>query len=71
MGLRRLFERERPVDVELEPAFAERVENVADNGQLHVSTTFAVPYIQGSPKDPSNFFLYVGDIVNLEVHAPS
>jgi polyisoprenoid-binding protein YceI len=39
------------------------------DGQIQVSTKFAVPYIKWGLKNPSNFFLKVDDSVDVEIHA--
>ena len=38
-------------------------------GRLAASTKFAIPYVEWGMKNPSNFFLHVEDVVNVEVHA--
>jgi polyisoprenoid-binding protein YceI len=39
------------------------------DGHFHASTKFPVPYVSWGLKDPSSFFLHVGDTVNLDVNA--
>lgn len=39
------------------------------NGTIHVKTSFSVPYEKWGMKNPSNFFLRVGDSVEIEIDA--
>jgi polyisoprenoid-binding protein YceI len=41
----------------------------AEDGQYAVSTHFTIPYVQWGMKNPSNFFLKVGDKVEMDVKA--
>lgn len=39
------------------------------DGTIHVKTSFSVPYEKWGMKNPSNFFLHVGDSVEIEIDA--
>jgi polyisoprenoid-binding protein YceI len=39
------------------------------NGSIHVKTSFSIPYEKWGMKNPSNFFLHVGDSVEIEIDA--
>lgn len=38
-------------------------------GRLAVSGQFVIPYVPWGMKNPSNFFLHVENVVNVEIHA--
>lgn len=39
------------------------------NGSMQVKTSFSIPYEKWGMKNPSNFFLHVGDSVEIEIDA--
>ena len=41
----------------------------ADGKNLQIATHIDIPYVQWGLKNPSNFFLRVGDVVAIDIHA--
>ena len=45
------------------------VETIPEENRLDITTHFIVPYVEWGMRNPSTFFLRVGDKVNIDVHA--
>lgn len=45
------------------------IEVKADGKNLQITTHIDIPYVQWGLKNPSNFFLRVGDVVAIDIHA--
>lgn len=61
-GAVRIHGREHPLSFVAEVA-------APSSGTIHVKTSFSIPYQKWGMKNPSNFFLRVGDFVEIEIDA--